>query len=148
MAENLSTANNRKGSATSADTMTCPFLKESQVKFCQMAGVRKMIPLAGSSAPDALAAPEKCSSPAFTTCPVYRVHTRETASVSRCPWLQDALMQYCSAAPVQKFVPYTESVLSRCGNGQYRYCDVYSGLAHPEHDEEDVDGIRMPSWLR
>ena len=128
--------------------MTCPFLKETQVKFCQMAGVRKMIPLGGAVAPDALPAAEKCTSPAFTTCPVFRRQAAESSAVARCPWLQESLMQYCSAAPVTRFVPYTESVLSRCGNGSFRYCDVYLALAHPQHDDEEVDGVRMPSWLR
>jgi hypothetical protein len=31
-------------------------------------------------------------------------------------------MQYCGAAPASRFVPYSESVLSRCANG-FRYCE-------------------------
>ena len=128
---------------------TCPFLKETQVKFCQMAGVRKMIPLGGASAPEALPAAEKCTSAAFTTCPVFRAKAMETAAEARCPWLQEPLMQYCSAAPVTRFVPYTESVLSRCGNGTFRYCEAYLALAHPDRNgEDDIDGVRVPSWLR
>src|SRR5689334_611849 len=123
--------------------MNCPFLKETDVRYCQMAGVRKLIP----AAPDTLGA-EKCTSPSFATCPVYRKQAVESAAVSRCPWLQESLMQYCGAAPVPKFVPYSESMLSRCGNGAYRYCEVYIDLAHPERDEEQVDGIRVPSWLQ
>ena len=128
--------------------MACPFLKETEVKFCQMAGVRKMIPLAGGCAPDVLPAAEKCTSPAFVTCPVYQRQAQESAALDRCPWLQDSLMQYCGAAPVTRFVPYSESSLSRCGAETFRYCDLYLGMAHPEREEEDVDGVRMPSRLR
>ena len=40
-------------------------------------------------------------------------------------------MQYCGAAPVAKMVPYSESVLSRCGNSRYRYCELYLAMANP-----------------
>lgn len=129
--------------------MTCPFLKETEVKFCQMAGVRKMIPLGGASAPASLPVAEKCTSPAFVTCPVFRNREAETAATDRCPWLQDSLMQYCAAAPVTRFVPYSESSISRCGTDAFRYCDLYLGMAHPQRgEEEEVDGVRMPGWLR
>jgi glycine cleavage system H protein len=128
--------------------MTCPFLKDTEVKFCQLAGMRKMIPLGGVSASSALPAAEKCTSPAFSTCPVYRGQEVETAAADRCPWLQDSLMQYCAAAPVTKFVPYSESSISRCGTAAYRYCDLYLAMAHPEREEDEVDGVRMPGWLR
>jgi glycine cleavage system H lipoate-binding protein len=127
--------------------MSCPFLKETEVKFCQMAGVRKMIPFSVGNAPGALAA-EKCTSTAFVTCPVYRQQAQDSAAVNRCPWLQDSLMQYCGAAAVPKFVPYSEASLSRCGAESYKYCDLYLALSHPERDEEDVDGVRMPNRLR
>ncbi|HUM05372.1 MAG TPA: hypothetical protein VLT90_07915 [Terriglobales bacterium] len=127
--------------------MTCPFLKETQVKFCQMAGVRKLIPSAGPSASDAQPPGEKCTSRSFTECPVFQRQARDTAAAARCPWLQESLMQYCSAASVPRLVPYSESVLSRCGNGAFRYCEVYLSLAHPLRDDEEVDGVRMPSWL-
>jgi glycine cleavage system H lipoate-binding protein len=128
--------------------MTCPFLAEKEVRFCLMAGRRKMIPLAGSNASAFSLAVEKCTSPAFVSCPVFQKQEAETAAVDRCPWLQESLMQYCAAAPVTKFVPYSESSISRCGTDSFRYCDLYLAMAHPEADEEDVDGVRMPRWLR
>jgi glycine cleavage system H lipoate-binding protein len=122
--------------------MTCPFLAEKDVRYCLMAGRRKLIPAA-------LPAAEKCTSPQFATCPVYRGQEAETAATDRCPWLQESLMQYCSAAPVTRFVPYSESSISRCGSDAFRYCDLYLSMAHPDTgDEEDVDGVRVPSWLR
>jgi glycine cleavage system H lipoate-binding protein len=113
-----------------------------------MAGVRKMIPLTGGLGPDGLPPPEKCTSTAYTTCQVFQRQAVEAAAVSRCPWLQESLMQYCGAAPVPRFVPYSESMISRCGNGSFRYCQVYLSLAHPEQDIDEVDGVPMPTWLR
>ena len=49
--------------------MTCPFLRESQVKFCRTASVRKLIPLTLAGKAD-----EKCSSGEYGTCAVYRAH--------------------------------------------------------------------------
>jgi glycine cleavage system H lipoate-binding protein len=56
-------------------------------------------------------------------------------------------MQYCGAAPVSKLVPYSESLLSRCGNDGFRYCELYLAMAHPALRVEDVDGLPMPGWL-
>ncbi len=64
-----------------------------------------------------------------------------------CPFLEQSLMQYCGAAAVAKFVPYSESLLSRCGNDTFRYCELYLGMAHPALGEP-VDGVAMPNWLR
>ena len=56
-------------------------------------------------------------------------------------------MQYCAAAPVAKLVPYSESLLSRCGTDGHRYCELYLSMAHPRLSAEEVDGIQMPGWL-
>jgi hypothetical protein len=47
--------------------MNCPFLRETGVKFCHAAPIRKFIPLAQAGP-----AEEKCSSGAYRECPVYR----------------------------------------------------------------------------
>jgi glycine cleavage system H lipoate-binding protein len=61
-------------------------------------------------------------------------------------------MQYCGAAPVAKFVPYSESLLSRCGNDSYRYCELYLALAHPDANPAlsagEPDSIPMPGELQ
>ena len=57
-------------------------------------------------------------------------------------------MQYCGAASVAKLVPYSESLLSRCGNDSYRYCELYRAMAHPGLAAVDVDGIEVPEGLR
>ncbi|HUI56223.1 MAG TPA: hypothetical protein VLY04_14705 [Bryobacteraceae bacterium] len=125
--------------------MTCPFLKETQVKYCRSAAVRKLIPLAQAGR-----AKEKCSSGEFTACPVYQQQREADArgDFGPCPYLHESLMQYCAAAATTKFVPYSESLLSRCGNDSYRYCELYLAMAHPNLPVEEVDSIPMPSWLQ
>ena len=59
--------------------------------------------------------------------------------------MRESLMQYCAAAGVTKFVPYSESLLSRCGGDGYRYCELYLAMAHPELPAEET---ALPGWLR
>jgi hypothetical protein len=84
--------------------MTCPFLKEAQVKYCQTSPIRKLIPIQAASQTD-----EKCSSQAYLTCPVYPMQFAAPAVSGHCPFLGESLMQYCGAAPVAKMVPYSET---------------------------------------
>jgi glycine cleavage system H lipoate-binding protein len=57
-------------------------------------------------------------------------------------------MQYCGAAPVAKMIPYSESLISRCGNDSFRYCDLYLNMLHPGRERSDADVIPMPDGLR
>ena len=95
--------------------MTCPFLKEAQVKYCQTSSVRKLIPIATAGRTD-----EKCSSQEHLTCPVFRMQSALPSVSGLCPYLGESLMQYCSAAPVAKMIPYSESQISRCGCDRFR----------------------------
>jgi glycine cleavage system H lipoate-binding protein len=124
--------------------MTCPFLKEAQVKYCRSSSIRKLIPLAQAGRAD-----ERCSSENYRTCPVFRQQPDADgfAAFGTCPLLHESLMQYCGAAPVAKFVPYSESLLSHCGNDSHRYCELYLQMAHPAAPPETVDGIQMPAEL-
>jgi glycine cleavage system H protein len=99
--------------------MHCPFLSEVQVRSCQLASVRKLIPLAGA------AAGELCSSAQFAECAAFRRLGQDAAGATACPHLVESLMQYCSAAPVMRLVPWSEAAVSRCGSGACRYCDLY-----------------------
>jgi hypothetical protein len=106
--------------------MRCPFLREAQVKFCQVAPSRKMIlnhPTQGVH--------EKCTSSDYVSCPAAKEFHEEFPNLDRCPFLQESLMQYCAAAPVVKYLPYSESILSRCGNDSHFNCEVYRSLADP-----------------
>jgi glycine cleavage system H lipoate-binding protein len=123
--------------------MTCPFLKEAQVKYCQTAAVRKLIPIVRTGRAD-----EKCSSVDHATCPVYRAQPEDGEPAGLCPYLRESLMQYCAAASVAKLVPYSESLLSRCGNDGFRYCELYLTMLHPGARAEHLDGIAMPGGLR
>jgi glycine cleavage system H lipoate-binding protein len=124
--------------------MTCPFLKEAQVKYCRSSSIRKLIPLAQAGRAD-----ERCSSENYAACPVFRQQPDADtfAAFGTCPLLHESLMQYCGAAPVAKFVPYSESLLSRCGNDGYRYCELYLQMSHPLPAPETADGIAMPAEL-
>jgi glycine cleavage system H lipoate-binding protein len=123
--------------------MTCPFLKEAQVKYCRNSSIRKLMPQAQGRAE------ERCSSENYSDCPVFRQQpdAHEVAAFGTCPFLHESLMQYCGAASVPKFVPYSESLLSRCGTDGYRYCELYLQMAHPLPPAETADGIRMPAEL-
>jgi glycine cleavage system H lipoate-binding protein len=35
------------------------------------------------------------------------------------------LVQYCSASPVTKFIPYSATAVTRCGNDNHHYCELY-----------------------
>ena len=125
--------------------MTCPFLREAQVKFCHASSVRKLIPLsvaAGQGRPE-----EKCSSGGYPTCRVYQSTPIGGPAGGPCPHLGGSLMQYCAAAPVAKLVPFSESQLSRCGNDSHRYCALYSAMAHPVAAHDAVDGISIQPEL-
>ena len=84
----------------------------------------------------------------------------------RCPFLQESLCQYCSAASVVKYVPYSDASVTRCGTSAHRYCDLLLTMQNPRlltpHDviapeidsnEEDssgywlVDGTQTVGWL-
>jgi len=123
--------------------MICPFLKETQVKYCRSSSIRVLIPLAQPSP-----AEERCSSENYPLCPVFRTQPEaRAASSGKCPFLDESLMQYCGAAPVAKLVPYSESLLSRCGNDGHRYCELYLQMSHPLPPPETADGIPMPIEL-
>lgn len=139
--------------------MRCPFLREAQVKFCRASAFRKMIVrLPGQ--PDN----ERCSTPAYVNCPAARLHREEHPSIDHCPFLNESLVQYCSAATVTKYIPYSESVLSQCGTESHKFCELFLALAHPPHaafpDEDNrvhshtgteaehvAQGIRIPEAL-
>lgn len=134
--------------------MRCPFLREAQVKFCRASAFKKMIVRTADHTGD-----ERCSSPEWVSCPVAKHHHEDWPDQSHCPFLQESLVQYCTAAPMSKFVPYTEAQLSRCGNEAHRYCEAFLTLAQPpvsqpsvpatiaSMDEGWVDGIQVPENL-
>ncbi len=123
--------------------MQCPFLKETLVESCRHSMFRKLI----VRNPENMAL-ERCSAGTFSECPLYASAPQANLDALRCPYLDESLVQYCAAAPVPKFIPFSEAVLSRCGSAAHRYCDLYISMAHPETaDVPHVDGIAVPQWL-
>ena len=134
--------------------MRCPFLREAQVKSCQASPFRKVILRSADASAD-----ELCSSPAHTGCSASRTHNEGHPETDRCPFLHESLVQFCASAPVPKYVPYSESSNSRCGNDTHLYCELYLSLANPgggspvETATEGgghaaVDGIAVPPGLQ
>jgi glycine cleavage system H lipoate-binding protein len=130
--------------------MRCPFLREAQVKYCQGSAIKKMIVRMHSDTLE-----ERCSSSKYVNCPSLKQYHEENSQQSRCPFLQESLMQYCSASSVTKYVPYSESTIIRCGNDGYRYCDLFLSVAATNEDgtlddnvqKTIVDGIQLPTGL-
>lgn len=131
--------------------MRCPFLREAHVQSCQASPIRKQIVRTGTTAD------ERCGSPAWRECPVACELNEERPSAGACPFHVESLVQYCSAAPVQKFIPWSDQAFSRCGSDAHRYCDLYLALAHTPAPPaapgeaapgvDDADGIPVPQWL-
>ncbi len=105
--------------------MKCPFLQETQVKTCRASEFRKLIVLTP------FPVNELCSTPGHIRCLAAQHRGEDAATGQKCGYLQEMHVQYCSAAPVKKFIPYSESLLSRCGNESHRYCDLYLSLSSP-----------------
>lgn len=106
--------------------MRCPFLEESSVLSCRVAPFRKLIPGSLIHEDD-----QRCSSAAYVNCPAAQGHLGERRDEPHCPFLEVALVQYCKAAPVAKFIPYNDDLHSRCNSESHRYCQLYLELARP-----------------
>ncbi len=120
--------------------MRCPFLREAQVRWCVASPYRKMIVRTPAQSTD-----ERCSSPEYTSCPVIKQHHQEQPNTGRCPFLQESLVQYCGAAAVTKYIPYSESALSQCGTGSHKYCELYLTIAQPTGGSELIPDSAIPN---
>ncbi len=148
--------------------MRCPFLREAQVKFCCASEFKKLIARTQTqqSMPGGVENGERCASPAYVTCPSAKQRFEDLPSQDHCPFLQESLCQYCAAASVVKYVPYSDPTLTRCGTSSHRYCELLMTMQNPrlltphdvvapEIDSEDedtngywvVDGIQTVGWL-
>lgn len=114
--------------------MQCPFLKEARVKYCEASPFRRMILELASDT-----ASERCSSPGWTECPA-ATRTFDDRRAERCPFLRDALTEFCSASPVTKYIPANDSLLSRCRSDGHVYCELYRERANPEVEWGDEAG--------
>jgi len=132
--------------------MRCPFLREAQVKFCKASTHKKMIARVAIQPEN-----ERCSSSEYMNCPLAKETLKEHLSASHCPLLHESLVQYCTAAAITKYIPYSESILSQCGTDSHKYCELYLALAQPENISSSehhhstglntIDDIRVPDGL-
>jgi glycine cleavage system H lipoate-binding protein len=121
--------------------MKCPFLEETAVRYCEHAPVRKLLPAAHDAHAD-----ELCSTGRFTECKLYRARGGEAGCGVHCPFYRESEMLYCKAAPVVRYIPYSDSLASKCRGGSWRYCEVYAAMAHPAGGHGG-DGIAAPEYL-
>lgn len=121
--------------------MACPFLTEGKAQYCHTAPMRKLI-LDGPGVTDG----GRCTSPEYRLC---EFAAKDSASISRCPNLEEVHVQYCGASPITKLVPFSDSQLSSCSSGKYRYCDSYLAHARPHATTSPSDLFYTPNhfWL-
>ena len=117
------------------------------MKLCQASTFRKMITREQDDSSS-----ERCLSPDYVNCASLKQHHEDRPARARCPFLQESLMQYCAAANVTKYIPYSEASITRCGTDSHRYCDMFAVSAPPVDGPADamhgtVDGIELPADL-
>lgn len=135
--------------------MRCPFLREEQVKSCQAAPFRKALARSAARGES-----ERCSSPAYVSCPMLRRSHEDHPNPSRCPFLRESLAQFCAATPRPAYVPWSESPELRCAHDGHRYCETFMAVAggSPRVRSADrrcggddtvhaVSGVPVPGWL-
>jgi ADP-ribose pyrophosphatase YjhB (NUDIX family)/glycine cleavage system H lipoate-binding protein len=130
-------------------TMKCPFLKEAKVRFCEGSPFRKMVRCSSIHEDD-----QKCSSPAYVNCPAARERLGGRQGLPSCPFLRESRVQYCAAAPVAKYIPYSDDGIARCSGDAHRYCELYLRRAQPQGQvgrrpgqHAGAEGIPVPERL-
>jgi len=103
--------------------MACPFLKEGRAQYCHSAPARKLI-LEGPGATGG----GRCSSSEYYGCDLVG---KDESRQERCPHLEEIHVQYCGATSPTKLIPFSDSQLSSCTSGGYRYCESYLSIARP-----------------
>jgi len=133
--------------------MRCPLLRDEKVRSCRAAPFRKSLARSASGGEEG-----RCSTPAHAFCPV-APRGRESRSGPCCPFLEETFVQFCAAAPVPTYVPWSSSPEARCGHDGHRFCESFRaaagdagrGPAHPSTGAAatvaDVEGVPAPGWL-
>jgi len=103
--------------------MACPFLTEGRAQYCHAAPMRKMI-LDGPGVNGG----GLCASQQYRQC---EYAEKNSLQGDRCPHLEEVHVQYCGASAITKLVPFSDSQLSSCTSGKYRYCDSYLARSRP-----------------
>jgi glycine cleavage system H lipoate-binding protein len=103
--------------------MTCPFLKEGRAQYCHAAPLGKLILEGPGFSPEG-----RCTTADYFRCELVK---SDTPLGTRCPHLEEIHVQYCGVNTPVKLIPFSESRLSGCSSGEYRYCESYLALAQP-----------------
>ncbi|HKN71406.1 MAG TPA: hypothetical protein VJX30_10260 [Terriglobales bacterium] len=121
--------------------MACPFLTEGRAQYCHAAPMRKLI-LDGPG----VTGGGLCTSLQYQQCEFV---AKNSIPQDRCPHLEEVRVQYCAASPIPKLVPFSDSQLSSCTSGSYRYCDSYLAHARPHGTTPPGDLFYTPNhfWL-
>jgi glycine cleavage system H lipoate-binding protein len=85
----------------------------------------------------------------FRDCSVFKSQNPAATRIAQCPLLEQRLAHYCGAAPITKFIPYSDHA-GRCGGEGFRFCDLYLGMArptgpHPSASHPHVQGLAVPN---
>lgn len=54
------------------------------------------------------------------------------------PVSEDRLVEFCTAVPVPRYVPYSSPEVTPCGSEAFRYCEAYLAMAGAHHRGEEV----------
>jgi glycine cleavage system H lipoate-binding protein len=121
--------------------MACPFLTEGRAQYCHAAPMRKLI-LDGPGVSEG----GLCKSAEFQQC---ELADKNSNQKDRCSHLEEVHVQYCSASPITKLVPFSDSQLSRCSGASYRFCESYLAHARPHPTAPPSDLLYAPNhfWL-
>ncbi len=106
--------------------MKCPFLRDVNVKYCEVSAYRKMILSASTDT-----GTERCSSHNYAQCPAAVPRLQGLPRTERCPFLHLSQAEFCAAASVTKYVPATNDLLSRCNSDGHLYCELFLTRADP-----------------
>ena len=134
--------------------MSCPFLRDATVNYCQAAPAAKALPLEAIHAPSS-----RCNGPEHSSCP-YAVGRVRDAAAGRCSLLMERQVQYCMAVSAPRLIPALAMLPSRCGTDAYRHCTIYvdrtcarhapvaaSPLCGAEQATGSAEGITVPLEL-
>jgi len=121
--------------------MRCPYLREAQVQSCGVSEYKKMIVRTNEQNND-----ERCCSTEWRSCNAARQYVKEQPKSDRCPFLEDSLAQYCSAASVTTMVPYNDATHSHCTTEDHKYCEFYVASRSKEDPMKTIiDGQKSSS---
>jgi glycine cleavage system H lipoate-binding protein len=93
-------------------------------------------------------ASERCSNASHVNCELYASKPQAEAGNGACPYLHDTLAHYCGAAPVARFIPFSDQA-GRCGGSGFRFCELYLGFerAGDKLSAPRSGNIRVPADL-